>query len=122
VVRLNGKIVEFDIVKTTKLSLVEYYETVKAAVRNTPLRHLHRANDTDEAKEERRRIATAITEENHSRMEALRESKENADKRELGPTFTVLVSETGSLGEFFRSLWGAHVIYKVRFYIFVVLK
>lgn len=107
--QLNGRTVEFSIVKTTRMSLSEYYDSIVAATASTPIRHLNRAIDTEGAKAERKKISEHITKENEEKLAKLQSSF-----GDTGPTFTVLVSETSSLGEFFRSVWGTHVIYKVQ--------
>mmetsp|Transcript_15654 Transcript_15654/g.44404 ORF Transcript_15654/g.44404 Transcript_15654/m.44404 type:complete len:560 (+) Transcript_15654:79-1758(+) len=104
--------VAYAIVKTTPLSLEEYFDRIQNATRTTPIRHLNRAWDTEEAKEERKKIATDISKENERRLQQLSQGSFEAQKGES--TFTVQVSETGTLGYYFRALWGSHVIYKLQ--------
>jgi len=115
-ITFKGKEVEIDIVKTTPKTLEEHYNAIYEATQNTPLRHFRRAWDDDEAKNARKQIAIQISKENEERLVKLKAEKEVMDSGEIeiGPTYTVLVSETSSLGAYFRSLWGSHVIYKLQ--------
>eukprot|EP01124_Arcella_intermedia_P021289 TRINITY_DN2949_c0_g1_i1.p1 TRINITY_DN2949_c0_g1~~TRINITY_DN2949_c0_g1_i1.p1 ORF type:complete len:805 (+),score=231.12 TRINITY_DN2949_c0_g1_i1:290-2416(+) len=108
---LNGREFKYAIVKTTPKSLEEYYNAIRTATVFTPFRHLGRFLDSEVAREERKRIARRITQENEAKFHQLHLNKPEENPQNV---YAVEVSETSSLGAFFRKIWGTHVIAKIQ--------
>lgn len=106
----KGQKIHFDIVKTTPLTLQEYFEEIDNAILTTPFRHWTRNYDSKENREARERRAKEIMaqeKEDLSTNPLISQAKENSETRE------VKVSVTSSLGNFFARLWGRHLVYEI---------
>lgn len=110
----NGQLVHFDLVKTTPLSIEEYLQKIDTATLTTPLRHWVRNSDTDEAKNERSRIANeTIAKEAELLQDAEPAIWESLQAPEGFVDRQVKVGISSFLGNFAARFWGRHTVFEL---------
>lgn len=106
----KGQKVHFDILKTTPLSLEEYFDKIDAAVLTTPVRHHIRDHDTAENKKARDAEAKKIISEE---KKSLATSFVNLVSDKVAQAREVKISVTSYLGDMAARVWGRHSIYEI---------
>jgi hypothetical protein len=104
----EGQEVEFDIVKTTPLSLSEFLGQINSATKNTAQRHCGNMLVTPEYQEEARAYSSRIALENQ-------ELKRKHPPRPLtGKIHRIETSQPSAMGSLARKFWGAHPIVRIK--------
>lgn len=105
----NGQKVEFDIIKTTPLTLEEYFSEIESGIVTTPIRHWKRKHDTVEAKQARGAEASRILAEE----ERLLNENPKVDQGSDAFEGVVRVASASCLGNFAAKFWGRHTVYEL---------
>jgi len=106
----KGQKVHFDILKTTPLSLEEYYDKIDAAVLATPVRHHIRDHDSEENKKARDAEAKKILAEE---KKSLRTNFVNIVSDKVAEAREVKISITSYFGDMAARVWGRHSLYEI---------
>lgn len=103
--------IHFDIINTSGKGIEKFLDEVDLAVFGTPIRHLQRHSDTEEAKKRREAVAREVLQQERERLAKLGEKKQINDA-DL-PERQILISVPTRLGNWTTKFWGRHTIYQV---------
>lgn len=106
----KGQKIHFDIVKTTPLTLEEYFEKIDTAVLTTPLRHWKRRYDTNEDKQARSEEAKKLI---AIEKERLKDLPPTLQDDETFKEYQIKVGISSSLGDLTARFWGRHTVYEI---------
>lgn len=110
----KGQKVHFDILKTTPLSLEEYYDKIDAAVITTPVRHHIRDQDPEENKKARDIEAKKIiAAEKKSLSQNFAQNIVNLVSDKVAEAREVKISVTSYFGDLAARVWGRHSLYEI---------